>query len=55
MNFKKFLVSAFVAVMVFAATTAQAQSLSPSTKWHWDKGIKSIDFTLDIDGLPSGI
>ncbi len=38
MNFKKFLVSAFVAVMAFAATTAQAQSLSPSTKWHWDKG-----------------
>ena len=38
MNFKKFFSAAIVAVMAFAGTTAQAQSLSPSTKWHWDKG-----------------
>ena len=38
MNFKKFFSAAIVAVMAFAGTTAQAQALSPSTKWHWDKG-----------------
>ena len=39
MNFKKFFGAALVAVMAFAGTTtAQAQALSPSTKWHWDKG-----------------
>ena len=38
MNFKKFFSAALVAVMAFAGTTAQAQALSPSTKWHWDKG-----------------
>ena len=38
MNLKKFLAIAFCAVMSFAGTTAQAQALSPSTKWHWDKG-----------------
>ena len=34
MNFKKFFSAAIVAVMAFAGTTAQAQSLSPSTKCH---------------------
>ena len=38
MNFKKIFSAALVAVMAFAGTTAQAQALSPSTKWHWDKG-----------------
>ena len=38
MNLKKFLAIAFCAVMSIAGTTAQAQALSPSTKWHWDKG-----------------
>ena len=38
MNLKKFFSAALVAVMAFAGTTLQAQSLSPSTKWHWDKG-----------------
>ena len=38
MNLKKFFGAALVAVMAFAGTTSQAQSLSPSTKWHWDKG-----------------
>ena len=38
MNFKKIFSTALVAVMALAGTTTQAQSLSPSTKWHWDKG-----------------
>ena len=38
MNLKKLLAIAFCAVMSIAGTTAQAQALSPSTKWHWDKG-----------------
>lgn len=38
MKLKKLFTVAFAAVMAFGAYTAQAQSLSPSTKWHWDKG-----------------
>ena len=38
MNFKKFFGAALVAVMALAGTMVHAQSLSPSTKWHWDKG-----------------
>ena len=38
MNLKKFFGFALCAVMALAGSTAQAQSLSPSTKWHWDKG-----------------
>ena len=29
---------AFAAVMSFCSLAANAQSLSPSTKWHWNKG-----------------
>ena len=43
MNFKKFLGYTLVAVMAFSATAMQAQSLSPSTKWHWDKGTIVIE------------
>lgn len=43
MNFKKFLGYALVAVMALSATASQAQSLSPSTKWHWEKGTIVID------------
>lgn len=38
MNLKKFICLFFGAVMLMAYSTVQAQSLSPSTKWHWDKG-----------------
>ena len=38
MNLKKFICLFFGAVMLMAYSTAQAQSLSPSTKWRWDKG-----------------
>ena len=38
MNIKKFFGLALVATMALFATATQAQSLSPSTKWHWDKG-----------------
>lgn len=38
MKLKKLLAVAFAAAVVFGGQTAQAQSLSPSTKWHWDKG-----------------
>ncbi|MBR2946315.1 MAG: Gfo/Idh/MocA family oxidoreductase [Bacteroidaceae bacterium] len=41
MNFRKFLsVSAMALCM---GVTAVAQSLSPSTKWHWDKGTMVIE------------
>ena len=43
MNFKKIFSTALVAVMALAGTTTQAQSLSPSTKWHWDKGTIVVD------------
>lgn len=35
---KKVISLAFAALLSFGGFTAQAQSLSPSTKWHWDKG-----------------
>lgn len=38
MKFNKIVALAFAAVLGFGAQTANAQSLSPSTKWHWDKG-----------------
>ncbi len=38
MNFKKIFGYAMVAAMAFSAGVAQAQSLSPSTKWSWNKG-----------------
>ena len=38
MNLKKFFGLALCGIMALAGSTAQAQSLSPSTKWHWDKG-----------------
>ena len=38
MKLKKLLAVAFAAAVAFGGQTAQAQSLSPSTKWHWDKG-----------------
>ena len=39
----KFLAVALMAVMAMGAQTANAQSLSPSTKWHWDKGTIVIE------------
>ena len=43
MNLKKVLALAFSAVLAFGIQTADAQSLSPSTKWHWDKGTIVVD------------
>ena len=43
MNLKKLLGYALIAVMALSATASQAQSLSPSTKWHWEKGTIVID------------
>ncbi len=34
----KLLSLAFAAVLSFGSLTANAQSLSPNTKWHWNKG-----------------
>lgn len=41
MNIKKIFSVALMAITVSA--TAVAQSLSPSTKWHWDKGTIVVD------------
>lgn len=43
MRLNKILALAFVAVVDFSGQTAQAQALSPSTKWHWDKGTIVVD------------
>ena len=34
---------ALVAILAMSFQTVGAQSLSPSTKWHWDKGTIVID------------
>ena len=34
---------ALVAILAMSFQTVRAQSLSPSTKWHWDKGTIVID------------
>ena len=39
----RFLAVALMAVMAMGSQTVNAQSLSPSTKWHWDKGTIVID------------
>ena len=39
----KFLAVALMAVMAMGSQTVNAQSLSPSTKWHWDKGTIVIE------------
>lgn len=43
MKFNKIVALAFAAVLGFGAQTANAQSLSPSTKWHWDKGTMVVE------------
>jgi len=43
MKLKKMLAVALVAVSAMGFQTVGAQSLSPSTKWHWDKGTIVID------------
>ena len=43
MKFKKLIVCAMAAVLALGSQTATAQSLSPSTKWHWDKGTIVVD------------
>lgn len=40
---KKMLAVAFAALLTMGSTAAQAQSLSPSTKWHWEKGTIVVD------------
>ena len=39
MKIKSFLIASLAAFSL----TAGAQSLSPSTKWHWDKGTIVVD------------
>lgn len=52
MKIKNLLILAFVSL--FAATgSLQAQSLSPSTKWHWEKGTIVIDTPARAAGQKS--
>lgn len=46
----KLLAIAFAAVVGFGGQTVSAQSLSPSTKWHWDKGTIVVDTPTRPDG-----
>ena len=39
----RILAIALVAVLAMSFQTVGAQSLSPSTKWHWDKGTIVIE------------
>jgi hypothetical protein len=50
MNIKRILAIIAVMVMAFITTTAQAQSLSASTKWHWDKGTIVVDTPKRVAG-----
>ena len=43
MKLNKVLAYAFLAFLALGVQTADAQSLSPSTKWHWDKGTIVVD------------
>ena len=43
MKLNKVLAFAFAALMTCGVQTMNAQSLSPSTKWHWDKGTIVVD------------
>ena len=43
MKLKKIIAVALLAVSAMGFQIANAQSLSPSTKWHWDKGTIVID------------
>lgn len=43
MKFVKCFAFAFAALLSFGTSLAQAQSLSPSTKWHWNKGSIEIE------------
>lgn len=43
MQIKRILSLAFAAVVALSWQPAQAQSLSPSTKWHWEKGTIVVD------------
>lgn len=43
MKLNKVLVLAFSALLMLGTVAINAQSLSPSTKWHWDKGTIVID------------
>lgn len=50
MNKSVILSMAFAAVMSFCSLAANAQSLSPSTKWHWNKG----KIMIESPGRPAG-
>lgn len=43
MKLVKCLALAFAGLLAAGTTTANAQSLSPSTKWHWNKGTIVVD------------
>lgn len=50
MNKSVILSMAFAAVMSFCSLAANAQSLSPSTKWHWNKG----KIMIELPERPAG-
>ena len=46
---------ALVAILAMSFQTVSAQSLSSSTKWHWDKGTIVIDTPERPAVLPSSM
>lgn len=43
MNLKKLLCCAMLSIMAVSTSISFAQSLSPSTKWHWEEGTIVVD------------
>ena len=43
MKFTKYFVAACAVALSLSANVMDAQSLSPSTKWHWNKGTIVVD------------
>ena len=50
MKFSKFIAAAAVAVVAVGASNTYAQSLSPSTKWNWDKGTIVVEDPVRAEG-----
>ena len=50
MNLKYLIVSALIGLLSIGIPSALAQSVSPSTTWHWDKGT----IVVDIPERPAG-
>ena len=49
MKMNKLVTIALMVLSVISIQPARAQSLSPSTKWHWDKGTIVVETPDGVD------